>query len=101
MLWLEANGLRQIEGLEAQTSLRALMLHENAIARIENLEHLVDLTQLNLSDNCIDRIEGLGPLTKLEVRTPLQRTLPALLVLLRGSARICCADYHPLPPIFQ
>ncbi|CAE7646518.1 DNAAF1, partial [Symbiodinium sp. KB8] len=70
VLWLEANGLRRIEGLEAQTSLRALMLHENAIARIENLEHLVDLTQLNLSDNCIDRIEGLSPLTKLEATAP-------------------------------
>lgn len=95
VLWLEANGLREVSGLEAQTCLRALMLQENALSKIENLGHLHELTQLNLSNNCIERIEGLSTLTKLEVRNASQQRWRAAASLFPG---LSCRHASPLHP---
>lgn len=39
--YLEGNGLVEISGLECQTEMRSLYLHENCIDRIQGLSHMV------------------------------------------------------------
>merc|ERR1712071_112599 len=65
-LWLQANGLQAIEGLENQEKLVVIYLHENLISKIENIDHLVNLRVLNLEQNQISKIEGLKSLRQLE-----------------------------------
>jgi dynein assembly factor 1 len=59
-LYFEGNGCSSTLGLETNTRLFSLMMHENVIEKMEGLTTLVNLRTLNLSDNCIKRIEGLS-----------------------------------------
>lgn len=59
-LYFEGNGCSSMLGLETNTKMMSLMMHENVIEKMEGLTTLVNLRTLNLSDNCIKRIEGLS-----------------------------------------
>ena len=52
-LYFEGNGCTEISGLETNTKLRCLYMHENCISKIEGLNNLEALVNLNLSDNMI------------------------------------------------
>jgi dynein assembly factor 1 len=58
-------GFSKLEGLEAQTEMRALFLQENCIERIEGVSHMTQLDSINLQKNYIKTIENLGGMTKL------------------------------------
>mmetsp|Transcript_2829 Transcript_2829/g.4420 ORF Transcript_2829/g.4420 Transcript_2829/m.4420 type:complete len:317 (+) Transcript_2829:37-987(+) len=60
-LWLQANGLIVVQGLEKLVELRSLYLQENLLEKIEGLETLRNLRELNLSRNFIAKIENLAP----------------------------------------
>lgn len=80
-MYLECNAISEISGLENQSELRCLLLHNNVIKvfiinldlifmksrhyhilqqKIENLHHCVHLDSINLSHNFITTIENLG-----------------------------------------
>ena len=64
-LWLESNGLRKLENLEAQTNMRCLYIQQNLIEKIENLQHCKMLAVLNLESNRIKKLENLDCLEHL------------------------------------
>lgn len=65
-LWLESNGLTQVENLDNMLHLRCLYLQKNLLTSIENsLQGLQNLVQLDLSENRIETIEGLDTLSNL------------------------------------
>ena len=53
-------------GLETNTKMVCLYMHENAIGKIESLNTLTALKVLNLSDNLITKVEGLECNTELD-----------------------------------
>jgi len=65
-VWLEGNGLQNIDGLQCCPKLRQIYLQQNCIKTIENLEGLDELSCINLSENFITKIENLGCLKRLE-----------------------------------
>lgn len=59
-MYFEGNGLEEISGLETNSELRCLYLHENILQEMQGLDSLSKLSNLNLSDNMITKIEGLS-----------------------------------------
>ena len=64
-LWLEGNGISQIENLDSLTELRALYLQKNMLRELSNLDALGNLDQLNVSNNSIRSVDGLSGLERL------------------------------------
>eukprot|EP00594_Rhizosolenia_setigera_P017518 CAMPEP_0178975300 /NCGR_PEP_ID=MMETSP0789-20121207/23053_1 /TAXON_ID=3005 /ORGANISM="Rhizosolenia setigera, Strain CCMP 1694" /LENGTH=198 /DNA_ID=CAMNT_0020663965 /DNA_START=960 /DNA_END=1552 /DNA_ORIENTATION=+ len=65
-LWLESNGLTQIENLDNMLHLRCLYLQKNLLTSIgSSLQGLQNLVQLDLSENRIETLEGLDTLQNL------------------------------------
>merc|ERR1711907_396999 len=66
-LWLESNGIANIENLEPmKDSLRQLFVQQNCIRCIgTGLEQMTELVAINLSENLIKSLDGISTLTKL------------------------------------
>lgn len=58
MLWLQANGLEKLEGMESMSILRNVAAHENCIEKIEGFEQNAELDSINLNRNFIKKVEG-------------------------------------------
>lgn len=59
-LYFEGNGLKEVgSGVETNTKLMSLMLHENLLRKMDGFHTLTNLKVLNLAENNIQKIEGL------------------------------------------
>ena len=63
-LYLEGNGIDEIEGLEAQTELCTLYVNQNLLRSLDTgcLGCLTNLRTLDISDNSLTSLEGIGKL---------------------------------------
>ncbi|CAM9113563.1 unnamed protein product, partial [Discosporangium mesarthrocarpum] len=62
--WLEGNGLTRLEGLENQSMMRTLYVHENLIEKIEGLDSMLKASCKNFI-KCVENLSHLGTLTTL------------------------------------
>ncbi len=65
-LYLGANRIREIKGLETLKGLRILSIQANYIKKVQGLDALAGLEELYLSQNFIEVMEGLDHLPKLK-----------------------------------
>lgn len=97
-VWLEANGISVIEGLEpCKDNLRQLFLQQNCIKEINGgLENLTHLVGLNLSENFIKKVDGLGKLSNLGTLQLAQNVIETFedLVGLRECPSISCLELN-------
>ena len=68
VLFLQANELTRIEGLERLTQLRELVLDKNRIKSIDacSFPHLINLRELRIEDNGLKTLANLSPLQRLQ-----------------------------------
>ena len=66
-LLIEGTSIKKIEGLEQLTNLEVLDLSANEISEIKGLEQLTKLRELNLNENKIIKVENLEGLNNLEL----------------------------------
>ena len=68
-MFLSANKIKKIQGLQNLKSIECLDLGDNRIRKIENLEGLTTLRELHLAKNKIQVIENIGHLQNLYMLT--------------------------------
>lgn len=68
-IFLSANKIRKIQGLEKLQSLEVLDMGDNRLRKIENLEGLTNVRELHLAKNKLQVIENIGHLKNLYMLT--------------------------------
>jgi len=96
-IWLEANGLQEIENLEpCKDTLRQLFIQQNCIKQMKGLDQCTKLGAINLSENFVTKIEGLEKLTELHTLQMAQNQLATYddLIALRDCPSISSLELN-------